>query len=255
MNTEGARERLNDYLLNGVEAELYWAQEARLMATIIGKHSRRINETRFGVLFGRLQEVFSERETLAISKIFDRPNKRFPTRSIPAILDLVDAESSCWILEDRYVLAELLRSRGLGDFSEEKDEEISRAVTAHFRSTVPSPDKKETCSLSASLHRVLQSRNKVHAHNEAVTVGSRDLPSWKDTEELFQYGRDFVSAIAEGFLGIALIATQPHQTSRLLELLIALANLTTDEFFEDKRNRWTLERLRADLGLEEGNSK
>src|SRR5215207_6870975 len=101
MNPDEAQERLNDYLLNGLEAELYWAEEARLVATVIGKHSTRINEKRFGALFGRLQEVFSERETLAISKIFDRPNSRFPTRSIPAILDLVETESSSWALEER----------------------------------------------------------------------------------------------------------------------------------------------------------
>jgi len=64
MNTQEAEERLKDYLLYGIQSELSWAKEARAVAVVIGKHSQRINSTRFAPLFGRLQEIFSERETL-----------------------------------------------------------------------------------------------------------------------------------------------------------------------------------------------
>jgi hypothetical protein len=116
MNLDEAKAKLNDYLLNGVEAELYYAEESRCIASAIGLHSPRINKTRFAALFGRLQEVFSERETLAISKMFDRPNKRFETRSIPAILDLIEADSAIWVLEDRCRLLNVLQDNGYGDF-------------------------------------------------------------------------------------------------------------------------------------------
>jgi hypothetical protein len=146
---------------------------------------------------------------------------------------------------------ECFAGQWLWGFSQRSDEDISIAVVAYFRNTLPSADKKGTCELSASLDRVLQSRDKVHAHNEAVPKSSRDLPSWKDTRELFEYGRSFVSTISAGFLGIALIATEPWRTSRLLDLLIAVSNLATEDFINDPRNEEVVQRLRNELGLEE----
>ena len=87
MKVEEAEERLKDYLLQGIAAENYFADEAYALAEEIGQHVPAIRATGFGSLFGTLQHGLSNRQTLSITKMFDKPSKRYPTRSIPAILD------------------------------------------------------------------------------------------------------------------------------------------------------------------------
>jgi len=98
MTIQEAEEKLENYLLHGLQAELHWAKEARAVAMVVGNHSQRTNNTRFRFLFGRLQEVFSERETLSVAKIFDRPNRRNPIRSISTTLDLLEEHADLWNL-------------------------------------------------------------------------------------------------------------------------------------------------------------
>ena len=47
MNIQEAEEKLENYLLNGIQAELYWAKEARAAAIVIANHSQKTNNTRF----------------------------------------------------------------------------------------------------------------------------------------------------------------------------------------------------------------
>jgi hypothetical protein len=54
-----------------------------------------VNAASFGELFGSLQLVLSERQTLAIVKIFD-PVKQYPTRSILGTLNLLDSNAELW---------------------------------------------------------------------------------------------------------------------------------------------------------------
>jgi hypothetical protein len=85
MRVEEAERHLNDYLLNGIAAEIFWAEEAYALAEKIGQHAQAIHAAGFTSLFGSLQTILSDRQTLAVTKMFDWPSKH-PTRSIPAIL-------------------------------------------------------------------------------------------------------------------------------------------------------------------------
>ena len=114
-------------MLYGIQSELSWAKEARAVAVVIGKHSQRINSTRFAPLFGRLQEIFSERETLCIAKIFDRP-RRFPVRSIPAILNLIEEYAQMWSLPERNYLENMLSSGDYNSFEGKSNEQISLEI-------------------------------------------------------------------------------------------------------------------------------
>jgi hypothetical protein len=80
MTVEEAEERLKDYLLYGIAAEVHFADEAYALAEEIGQHVPAIRAAGFESLFGTLQVLLSERQTLSVTKLFDRPNKH-PTRS------------------------------------------------------------------------------------------------------------------------------------------------------------------------------
>lgn len=247
MTTQEAEEKLENYLLYGLQAELHWAKEARTVAIVIGNHSEVINNTRFRTLFGRLQEIFSERETLSVAKIFDRPNRINAVRSISTTLILLEENVDLWNLQERDFLEDFLLENGYGYMSEKTDREISIAVIEVFKTTLPLSAKKDSCQLSNSLDAILQSRDKVHAHNEAISASERTLPSWKDTQLLIDYAEDFIKTIIRGFLGIAVIVNEPTLTAKHLEQLMAVSNLVNEQYKWEQSNRWTIERLRKEL--------
>lgn len=247
MTTQEAEEKLKDFLLYGIQAELSWAKEARAVAVIIGKHSQRINSTRFAPLFGRLQEVFSERETLCVAKIFDRPSKKFPTRSIPSILNLIEEFAPLWNFPEISYFENLLRSNGYGSFESKSNEQLSLKIVDFFRQTIPSIEKKDNDTLSKALDCVFQSRDKVHAHNEAILKTERTLPSWTDTKILIDYAEEFIKAISVGFFEWAEIVTQPEMMSRQLEMIMSVSNLVSEDYMKEENNSWLVEELRKEL--------
>lgn len=247
MNTQEAEEKLENYLLSGLQAELYWAKEARNVATVIGNHSEVINNTRFRALFGRLQEVFSERETLSVAKMFDRPSRMNPVRSISTTLNLLEENVELWNLRERNFLEDFLLENGYESMSEKTDREISIAVIKVFKETLPLSIKKDSCLLSNSLDAILQSRDKVHAHNEAILASERTLPSWKDTQLLIDYAENFIKTIIRGFLGISEIINEPNLIARHLEQLMAVSNLVNEQYKSEQSNQWMVERLRKEL--------
>ena len=247
MNTQEAEEKLKDFLLYGVQAELSWAKEARAVAVIIGKHSERINSTRFAPLFGRLQEVFSDRETLCVAKIFDRPSRKFPTRSIPSILNLIKECASLWDFSERSYFENLLRSNGYISFEGKNNEQVSLEIVDFFRQNIPSIEKKDSDALSSALDCVFQSRDKVHAHNEAILKTERTLPSWTDTKILIEYTEEFIKTISRGLFGWEEIVTQPEMMSKQLEMIMGVSNLVSKDYVKEEKNSWFLEELRKEL--------
>lgn len=204
MDTKQAEEILNDYLMNGLVTEIFWADEARAAAVSIGERSPDINAAGFGDVLGHLQTIFSERETMAVAKLYDPPDKRYPTRSIPAMLDLIERHADLWNLPQRHALEKCLASGGQAPavIQGMSNEALARAVVSHYRLTLPEKGKASTDKLSAGLEAVREARNKVHAHNEAIDKAARTRATWGDTRALLDYAKEFACVIGYGFLGI-----------------------------------------------------
>ncbi|MDQ3848595.1 MAG: hypothetical protein M3261_06535, partial [Thermoproteota archaeon] len=204
MNTKEAEETLHDLLMNGIAKELFFADHTKALAATIGKHSRVINSKGFGDLFGSLQSILSDHQTLAVAKIYDPPSKKYPTRSIPAMLSLIEKHSSLWSLPQRHVLERLIIDEGHNSAIVQgmDSQQLSLAVVSHFNRTMPHKDKAGHCRLSSALEAVREARNKVHAHNEAVDKASRKLPTWGDVESLVDYAKDFACVVGFGFLSL-----------------------------------------------------
>lgn len=198
MNLAEAEKKLDDYLMRGIVSEIMWADEAKILAAKIGDHAATINPTEYGHLIGRLQTMASDQQTLAVARMFDADTR---TRSIPNILTLIDENIAIWQLKDRCPLEGFLTKEGCNYtlVKSASDTDLILLTTAHFRQTLPHPNKASHCNLSAALQSVRESRNKVHAHNEAIDAAARTRPTWGGTESLVTYAKDFVCVIAMAF--------------------------------------------------------
>ena len=235
MNTQEAEAKLTNDLLFGIQTELTLAQEARNLAIVIGKHSEIINAKGFGNLFARLQEIFSERETLCVAKIFDRPNRRNPLRSISSILNLIEQYADLWCLPERPFLEKILTDNGHDSYEKVSNRNLALSIVSFYRKDMPSKEKKEDCRLSAALDAVFQSRDKVHAHSESISAEERILPAWSDTQILMEYADRFIKTISLGFLEISDIAIFTHETlPNQFEILLGIANLVNDDYQSQK---------------------
>jgi hypothetical protein len=150
-----------------------------------------------------LQLVLSERQTLAIVKIFE-PAKDNPTRSIPGTLALLENYAERWNVHQRESLYQELIEAGLDSTRLERmdNAELTRAVVARFRDTLPDPKRVSLDNLSLSLSILRQSRDKMIAHNEAIEPSALQTPTWREAISLANYAKEFGATLGAGYLGL-----------------------------------------------------
>jgi hypothetical protein len=235
MNSQTVELTLKDYLLNGVVKEIFFAEEAKYLAQEIGNHADKINAQGFGHLFGSMQVAYSDRQTLCVTKMFDPEDRKYPTRSIPAILNLIEREASSWSLPQRHKLEETLAGTPYDAnlFGTVGNVELAVYVASHFRDTLPNVGTLSTPKLSRAIVAMREARNKVIAHNEAIDQSARTLPTWEEADALVDYAKVFVTVISFGFLSLYmghdsrtyLPTWDSCGTSALLKKLLTAANL------------------------------
>jgi hypothetical protein len=189
LNTLDAEELLRDYLLNGIGAQINLADQAYALAEEIGKHAKQIHGANFGELFGSLQVMLSDRQTLEATKLFD-PARKYPTRSIPGTLDILERHAPLWRVPQRWKINEALVQGGAdaSDLNQLSKEELTHAIVNYYRTTLP------------DAYRLRQSRDKVIAHNEAIERVTEEAPTWGDALTLTNYAKDFIITIGYGYL-------------------------------------------------------
>jgi hypothetical protein len=203
MSSQTPESTLKNYLLDGVAKEIFFAEEAKFLAHEIGKRADELNARGFGHLFGSIQVAYSDRQTLCITKMFDPEDRKYPTRSIPAILNLIERNASSWSLPQRHKLEEILVGTPYDPaFGKVSDSELAIYVASYFRDLFPNAGSLSTPQLSRAIVALREARNKVIAHNEAIDQNARTLPTWAEADALVDYAKGFVTAISFGFLSL-----------------------------------------------------
>ena len=150
-----------------------------------------------------MQLVLSERQTLDIVKIFE-PAKDYPTRSIPGTLALLEKNAELWNVHQRESLYQELIEAGLDSTRLERmdNAELTRAVVARFRDTLPDPKRVSLDNLSLPLSILRQSRDKMIAHNEVIEPSALQTSTWGEAISLANYAKEFVATLGAGYLGL-----------------------------------------------------
>ena len=90
----GAKETLRNYLMEGIAHDLFAAEQTYALLKQIGQKADGINQANFGALFGPLQSVLSNAVLLSVAKLFEKPSSKYPTRSVPSVLQLLERSAS-----------------------------------------------------------------------------------------------------------------------------------------------------------------
>src|SRR5271165_7158870 len=198
-----AKETVKSYM-DGIVADLFAAEQAYALLKQIGQNANAINQANFGALFGPLQSVLSNACFLSVAKLFEKPSKNNPTRSIRSVLELLERSSDELVIEQRIAVMRRLAHAGMSveSLAGMPDSEITSTIVQFYTASLPSTE----CEMSKSLHAVVTGRDKVVAHNEMIDRSALPQTSWADIEQLMSYAKRFIYLVGIGYTSMRLVA-------------------------------------------------
>ncbi len=104
-----SKEQLEDIISKGIIIDIFQAEEALSLARFIGKNADIINKNNFGNFFGSIQFILSQQFILAVTRLYEPPNPRYPIKSIPSALEFIKHNVDNLVIEQkRYLIKKLI---------------------------------------------------------------------------------------------------------------------------------------------------
>jgi hypothetical protein len=220
---------LSDILLHGINNDIFNAEEALAILRLIGKHMEAINKLPGIDLFcGTLQRHSTDRALLFVSKLSER--SKYPVRSVPAALKLLNEHAGVLKIQDRGFLIERLLeldpmhfTYGLETLS---DAELTGLVVQHYTKSFVESIPREA---------LRQIRNTVVAHNgqnaTALDIALHELDDLLDQAKRFLglVGRAYLSTVYEDSDGKYFFDFETGRASLGLRRLLVEANIIKNE--------------------------
>src|SRR6266513_1325746 len=137
-----AKETLKSYVVEGIVADLFAAEQTYALLKEIGQNANAINQANFGALFGPLQSVLSNTFLLSVAKLFEKPRRKYPTRSIPSVLQLLESPSNELLVGQRIIVMRRLAAAGMNidSLAEISDSAITSRIVQFYNRSLPSTE-------------------------------------------------------------------------------------------------------------------
>jgi hypothetical protein len=197
------RDQIEDIVKKGLVEDVFRMERAYALLRTSGEWAQEINAAgrgNFGELFGSLQAALITEAVLALARIYDTPDKRYPTRCLIGVLDhLIKYSEELPKIREPYQLKISLLTRVVPD-------ELIKAIEI-------SPDKfplllakyvKAESELSEhinTLEKLKTFRDKALAHNERASPISG--PSWDDLHGLLELAKYVIGALGWAYFSTA----------------------------------------------------
>lgn len=197
--------QLRDVLVHGIVADIYLAERARALHRRVGEFADQVNGAGYGGLFEAVQNAAVSEVTLSIAKLYEAPSKRYPTRSVPAVIKLLGEHATeLTIINKEPLLTDAARLPiAVDDLRALEGSALTAALARALERACPHPSRAEECSLSRALDALRASRDKAVAHNEAVDRETLPRAKWEAGEALLWFAKRLVGAIGIGYFGTA----------------------------------------------------
>jgi len=220
---------LSDILLHGINNDIFNAEEALAILRLIGKHVEVINKLPGIDLFcGTLQRHSTDRALLFVAKLSEK--SKYPVRSVPAALKLLDEKAGVLQIQDRGFLIgrllELDRTCSSSSLELLSDTELTKLVVQHYTKRFIDSVPREA---------LRQIRNTVVAHNgqnaTALDISLHELDDLLDQAKRFigLVGRAYLSTIYEDSDGKYFFEFETRKASLGLRRLLVEAEIIKNE--------------------------
>lgn len=218
-----AQEKLKDILSNGIAIDIFDAEEIYALEEFIGYNAVEINKLTFGVFFGSIQRLLNRQLILLVARLYEKPNKYYPTRSIPSALKVLKENADSLEIQQRPILEKKLEKQGmnLNELKLLTDEDLTLKVVYFFNNKMPLSEEKSELVLGKALYSAQTLRNKYIAHHETVSWKELPKPTYEQLVDLIEVAKEFVSIIGMSYLsGDYLSGSDATRSSRCLKRLL-----------------------------------
>jgi len=230
------REELEDIISNGIVLDIFEAEQALSLESLIGINAAAINEQKFGSLFGGLQVILGKCFILAVTRLYEKPNPKYRIRSILEALKLLEKYAKEFDIKRKPLVMRKLEELGYDaeQLQNMSDADLTLKIVKHFSGSLP-----KTIISDADMPRALNAlktvRDKAIAHREAIEISGLKIPSYAKIDQLVDLAKKFVIIVGNGYLGMNyeldgryLHTSDAKRASRSLRRLLVKAGVLQD---------------------------
>ena len=194
MNQEN-NEKLKDYLLKVLRNEIFIADESYFILQTIIDYWKQISVDGYNLFFKSTYSAYFIRFSLAITKLFDKPSKKYETVSIPAVLQFInDKFINCPIQQRPKINKQFsLLGYDYNYLNNLSDNDMNKIMIDHFKKNLPSTDYTGNVYLSRTLETLKMYRDKHYTHNEYIEPTDFPKITFEESLNLLLYAKQFVS--------------------------------------------------------------
>lgn len=221
------KKQLQDLVSHGLIADIYQMEMSYTLLKNIGINAHAINAPgagNFGELFGAIQAALQTHTILAITRLYDPPDKKYPTRCIRRLLDLIEKNrDKLPRIREIYNLKNELHLIGMDQNAislvDTDESAFALEIVKYFRSILDHPRTINT------LQKLKVIRDKSIAHNEQCT--QLQGPTWSEIERLIRHAKDLAGVLGLAYLdtvymhdGTYILTSDAEKPSRALGRLL-----------------------------------
>ncbi len=230
------REELEDIISNGIVLDIFEAEQALALESLIGINAAAINEQKFGSLFGSLQVILAKCFILAVTRLYEKPNPRYQIRSVSEALKVLEKYAKEFDIKRKSIVIGKLEELGYdgGQLQKMSDVDLTLKIVQHFSENLPQSLISEA-GMPRALNALKTIRDKAIAHREAIEVSGLKIPSYAKIDQLVDLAKKFIIIVGNGYLGINyevdsrfFHTSEAKRASRSLRRLLVKAGVLQD---------------------------
>jgi hypothetical protein len=182
---------LHEMLEAGPASDVFRADESRALFQVIAEHGKAVDASTFAPTFVALQAYSVEQFILAITRLYDKPKKKYSLRSLPAIIEHVMAQADALPSHEPTMLANALRHLGapIAGLDAVSGSAATKIAMAALTRLMPSPDTHHALDALKAI------RDKRLAHQENVKVETLPRTAWAPADELVHTAKLMLGAL------------------------------------------------------------
>ncbi len=201
-NMESIKVELSNIILKGLVNDIFRAERAYFIYKTIGENVELINSNiklkSFNQFFGSVQNSCQFDCLMSVSKIYDKPNKKYPTLCFEELLKYIEENKNQLPIIEKYQLKDQMIRVGMPtewtDYVDSNDDQkVTQLIIVFF--------KNELIQNLDNIELLRKVRDKKLAHNE--NIEKLKGPTWNVLLQLIDLAKNFVSIIGWAHVGTA----------------------------------------------------
>ena len=181
-------------IADGIRSDVFKSYEVINLLHMVGENASNINDSDFGIFFGRFQLILQEQIILLLAKIFEKQDE-FPLKSIPAAEKFIEKNKQEFTQIESQDETVLMLLEKLGYESAKKDDTFTEVFCKYWENHIG--------EMKSTRKNIETLRNKVSAHHEKVEdVGNLPDVSLSEIMDLLERAKCFLALIDSAYLNL-----------------------------------------------------